>query len=144
MPIQFDSIVNFPQVKDIGICNKLFSDPITTAITLTMIMIAMLVLFFPLKKNKFEQYFKIIIYYGLITSVSLTIHDSIITKNVEGRFHNEESIADDLPDKITITPRISGGNEEKSNEAVEIHNEKELDDIITSLETEDIFTDDLS
>ena len=102
----------------------------------------MLVLFFPLKKNKFEQYFKIIIYYGLITSVSLTIHDSIITKNVESQFHNEESVADDLPDKITITPRVSGG--EKTNEVAEIHNEKELDDIITSLETDDIFTDDLS
>lgn len=154
MPIHFDSIVNFQPVENIGIFNKLLFNPIATAFTLTILIVAILAIFFPLKSNKFKQYFKIMVYYGLITSVALTIHDSIVIKSVEKKYQNDEPVADDLPDKIQVAPRLGGfvlapAGESGANEVSEVsganeqmQNEKELDDIISGLENEDIFESD--
>ncbi len=133
MPIQFDSLINFDVPQNSSFIYKALSNSIYTAVSISIIFVTLLWLFFPLAKNRAKSYFKLFIYFGIVNTLIITLHDEIIGKNVEKKYKHEDN-QPELADKIEVKPVIGGDDPGEPGEPSE--ESKEIDEIIEKLETE--------
>ena len=130
MPIEFESLVHLESPQKGTFLHTFLSNPIYTSISISVIFIVVVLLFFPLSKNKFKSYFKLLVYMGLINTFVISLHDGVVEKMVEEKYKPQED-QQPVAEKIEVAPMIGGQLPEIKQEDT-----SEIDQIIEKLENE--------
>lgn len=132
MPIHLDSLFSASSPGEGQLMTKLLSNPLSTAAVIAIIFVLTVVLFFPLKTGSCSQYFKLLVYIGVLCAFILSVHEDVLVKNREMRFKRPEIFADGAEVAVPIEPRKGGTVLPRPEAAASV--DEEIEEIIRSLE----------
>ena len=130
MPLQLDHIFSLGAPSKESFINRMFSNPYYTAAAITIIAVLVLAIFFPLANQR--GYFKLFIHLGLLNTLIMILHDSLIGKSIEQAYERDDAEIG-LSNAVNVSPlgAVGGGDD-----GVGEPNQEALDEIISELEKE--------